>query len=449
MTAQIRILSGPESGRLIPITEGEPQLIGRISESDIQIRDPSISRAHCQILIKDGQVVVCDTASKYGTFVDNQKITEVELTGEQVIRIGQTEFKVELSDWQSSDTIAPGAMQGKQPTRVEAKKREPTRVESPNIPPPELNPPKDLADEIPTAKVGTLPLLTDEKIEDLIGYLIKQFQLISLISKGEAGPVFRAVDIDKKQHVAVKLLWPEYSRDEEEVQRFVRAMKTMIPLKHSHLIEVLGAGKTGPYCWVAMEFVDGKTLDALVEESRSHLDWKFTVRIGIHICRALLFAHHHHIVHRNITPKNILVRSSDQVAKLGDLLLAKALEGELAKQITKANQLLGDFSYLSPERTSGGDSVTDERSDIYGLGATLYFLLTGQPPLKGNSIPDTILKIRSDKPSPVRKFQPKVPAELEQIIMKTLSKKPEQRYPSTVDLMKALQEVATKQQISC
>jgi serine/threonine-protein kinase len=109
------------------------------------------------------------------------------------------------------------------------------------------------------------------------------------------------------------------------------------------------------------------------------LDWQQAVWIAIHIGRALDFAHKQRIIHRNTVPSNILVQNSDKLAKLGDLMLAKVLEGSMAQPITRPGELVGDVDYMSPERMRGGSEV-DGRSDIYSLGATVYALLTGRPP---------------------------------------------------------------------
>src|SRR5207237_7226337 len=105
--------------------------------------------------------------------------------------------------------------------------------------------------------------------------------------------------------------------------------------------------------------------------------------------RALEFAEEHQILHRNIKPSNILIQHSDKLTKLGDLMLAKALEGTQAEQITRPGELIGDIAYMSPERTRGSTAQVDCRSDIYSLGASVYALLTGRPPFDDGSLPDT------------------------------------------------------------
>jgi serine/threonine protein kinase len=244
----------------------------------------------------------------------------------------------------------------------------------------------------------------------------------------------------------VKVLSPEYTENEEQKERFIRAMKTMLPIKHENLVELYGAGKQGPYCWAAMEFVDGESLTQVIDRigAAGMLDWRETWRVGVHIGRALHEAYEQKIIHRNVTPPNILRRSSDKVCKLGDLMLAKALEGAQAKQVTQPGQLIGDVPYMSPERTRGQDKV-DCRSDIYGLGATLYALLTGRPPFESSSLPELIRMVREAAPVKPREHQLAIPELFQDAVLKMIAKKPEDRFQKPIDLVRDLERIGKYQ----
>ena len=155
-------------------------------------------------------------------------------------------------------------------------------------------------------------------------------------------------------------------------------MKTMLPIRHPNIVRLYNAGKKGPVCWAAMEFIEGESLTKVIDRIgiQGMLDWHEVFRLAVQIGRALQEASEHKIIHRNVTPTNILRRTSDKTCLLGDLMLAKGLEGTTAQQITQPGQLIGDLAYMSPERTQP-DAVADCRSDLYGLGATLYALLAG------------------------------------------------------------------------
>jgi serine/threonine-protein kinase len=254
--------------------------------------------------------------------------------------------------------------------------------------------------------------------------------------------VFHATDTTDNRPVALKVLLPEFAKEEDEVQRFIRAIKTVLPLRHPNLITVYGAGKTGPHCWVAMEYIAGEDMVRVIERIgiAGMLDWRYAFKVAVHVTRALAYAHEQGIVHRNVTPKNILLETPTKAVKLGDLIKAKAMEGVLAKQITRPGELLGDVTYMSPERTRGTTDV-DQRSDLYGLGATAYALLTGRPPHAGATLVETIGKIRSEVPVKPTKYQMSIPSGFEGIILKLLGKRPEDRYASATDLLKELERV--------
>src|SRR5262249_44881184 len=155
------------------------------------------------------------------------------------------------------------------------------------------------------------------------------------------------------------------------------------------------------------------------------LDWRYGYRVAVHIARALDYAHKHSIIHRNVTPQNILWRAADKTALLGDLMLAKALEGTLAQQITRPGEIRGDVGYMSPGRTRGGGEI-DGRSDLYGLGATVYALVAGRPPFTGGSLPEVITKIRNNEPEKPKKYQMAIPDMFQGTIMKMVAKRREE-----------------------
>jgi serine/threonine protein kinase len=242
--------------------------------------------------------------------------------------------------------------------------------------------------------------------------------------------------------VALKVLLPELSKQPEAVQRFIRAMQTVLPLRHPHLVTVSGAGKTGPYCWVAMEYIAGENMAQVIARigASGMLDWRFAFQVAVHVARALKFAHNNHIVHRNVTPTNILRDASAKIVKLGDLMLAKVVEAARAEQRTKPGELLGDVSYMSPERTRGTTDL-DGRSDLYGLGATLYALLTGRPPFGGKTVVEKITRIRQTEPEKPTKFHTAIPPRFEAVVMKLLAKRPELRYQSADALLAELEQI--------
>ena len=254
--------------------------------------------------------------------------------------------------------------------------------------------------------------------------------------------LFKATDLEKNRTAAIKVLSPQFTSTDEQRQRFVRAMKTMLPVKDERIIKLYGAGKNGPYCWSAMEFVDGDDLATEIEDIgiNGMMDWKKVWSVAVDIARALNAGFEHKIVHRNVTPKNIVRRKADGACLLGDFMLAKAMEGTLAQQLTSPGQILGDIPYLAPEHTKADASV-DTRSDLYGLGATCYALLTGRAPVAGDTITEMITNARNVMPEPPKKFQLSVNEMFQDVVMKLLSKNPDHRFATPKDLLQELLKI--------
>jgi serine/threonine-protein kinase len=191
-----------------------------------------------------------------------------------------------------------------------------------------------------------------------------------------------------------------------------------------------------------MEYIAGENLMQLIDRMGvvGMLDWKNVFKVAVQVARALSYAHEHQIIHRNVTPTNILRDAATKDVKLGDLMLSKAMEGTMAQPITRPGELVGDVAYMSPERTRGTTDI-DHRSDLYGLGATLYALLTSHAPFEGASLVEKITKIRQEPPAKPTKYQLAIPHPFEQIIMKLLEKRPEDRYASAEELLVDLERV--------
>jgi serine/threonine protein kinase len=395
----LEIVEGPDRGRSFPLCDGKSLIIGRGSQSHTQIQDPRISRIHCRIVWEKGQPILVDESGSAGTHVQGQPITRVPLAAGMLFQIGGTLFRL----------YAPGSSSADFPT---------VSVPAPT----------------PASKA---PRLTQ-----LVGRTLGRYQLDKIITTTQSGMLFRAHDEGKSEVVAVKVLAPDLTHGDEQKDRFVRAMRTMLPVRHANIVRLHDAGKNGPFCWAAMDFIDGESLLQLIDRMGidGMLDWREAWRVAVHICRALQFADEHKIVHRNVTPTNILRRRTDKVCLLGDLMLAKALEGAHSVQITRPGQLVGEVGYMAPERTYA-DGVVDIRSDMYALGATLYALLAGQPPFGDHSLTELVRQVREDTPRPPREFQYSVHTVFETLVLKLMAKRPDARYQTPVDLLRDLERV--------
>lgn len=401
MQRQLIVVSGPEKGRTFPLSDGQTLTIGRGQASNTQINDPRMSRVHCKIVIDGGKATLTDVGSTGGTRVGQAQITEHELKPGETFRVGETEIRFALDGVQDQATLAGNTAFGRPKPKPKGK-----------------------------------------QLQDLVGETLADFQLDSIITMGNSGMVFRGTDIKRNRPVAVKVLTPDFANSDEQKERFVRAMKTMLPIKHPNIVPLYNAGKKGPFCWAAMEYVDGESMTSVIDRIgiEGMLDWRDVWRVAVHVARALNAAAENNIIHRNVTPNNILRRSSDKVCLLGDLVLAKALEGSLAQQVTQPGQLIGDVPYLSPERTRDS-SLADHRSDLYSLGATLYALLTGKPPFEGDSLPRLIQQVREAVPKTPKEYQLSINELFQDLVMQLLAKRPEDRYESPRELLKDLDRI--------
>ena len=401
MVGRLKVTYGPDAGHCFDLADGQILVIGRGRDTATRLTDPRVSRNHCVLEVRRGQFRLTDRGSASGTLVNGVAVTTRNLSPGDSIRVGETTLVLTLADVHDCVTITGG------------------------------NAPRPVAQRAAGVK-------------DLSGQTLSHYDILAPIARGRTGVVYKARDQRDGNAVALKLLGPEYSRCKEEFRRFARAVQTVVKLRHENLVAVYaGAGKANDVCWIAMEYVDGERLTEVIRRigPANMLDWRYALKVAAQIARALDAAHRKQIIHRNITPANILIRHGDNLAKLNDLILAKATEGMLDRQITAPGEIVGDLRYTPPERT-GDSAVVDPRSDIYSLGATVYALLTGRPPFEGHSLPETIVQIRTAVPVPPRKYQLAIPELFQDVVLSMLAKRPEDRPQSAADLLQTLERTA-------
>ena len=401
MQRELIVIAGPDAGRSFSLENGQHLVIGRGQASNTQINDPRMSRVHCQVQIDGPKTLLLDAGSSSGTFVAGEKIASRELKPGDVFQVGETQVRYQLDRPQEATTLTGDTAFGR-----------------------------------PKPKPTILPL------KELVGQTLHNYRLDAILSSSTSGMVFKAHDTERDRVAAVKVLTPDIAHSDEQRERFVRAMKTMMPIRQTNIVRLYNAGKKGPYCWAAMEFIDGESLTAVIDRIgiEGMLDWKEVWTVAVHIGRALSEAHERKIIHRSVTPTNILRRHKDKACLLGDLMLAKALDGTLAKQVTQPGQIIGDVPYMSPERTRGSTDV-DCRSDLYGLGATLYALMTGKAPFESPSLPDLIRMVREAEPVKVKEYQLSVDDMFQDLVMRMIEKRPEDRYQTPADLLRDLERI--------
>ena len=279
-----------------------------------------------------------------------------------------------------------------------------------------------------------------------VGNQIGRYKVLNSIGVGGMGEVFLAVDTELERFVALKFLPFDVSHDKERIRRFIQEAKAASALNHPNILTIHEIGSVNGTRFIASEFIKGKTLrDKIKTES---LNFSETIELAIQITSALHTAHSSQIIHRDIKPENIMIRE-DNLVKILDFGLAKLTvqkpqlftsESPTCEQeITKSGMVFGTVGYMSPEQARG--KTVDHRTDIFSLGVVLYEILTGTQPFTGETNSDVIAAILTKAPQNPRLLNSIIPAELEQIILKTLCKDCEGRYQNAKDLLEDFKEL--------
>lgn len=269
-------------------------------------------------------------------------------------------------------------------------------------------------------------------IEKMLG---NRYAILEGIGGGGMAVVFKARDTLLNRIVAIKVLRPEFSEDNEFVRRFKREAQAAASLSHPNIINIYDVGQQDGLYYIVMEYVEGKTLKELIK-LKSAMPPLEVIEIGKQICDALECAHKNKIVHRDIKSHNIIITPEGRV-KVADFGIARAAADTT---ITNTGNVFGSVHYFSPEQARS--EMVDERSDIYSLGVVLYEALTGRLPFDGQTPVAIALKQIQEDPLPITDILPGFPKELDAIIRKCMAKSPEERFQSAGELKKELIEVS-------
>lgn len=254
-----------------------------------------------------------------------------------------------------------------------------------------------------------------------------RYKLEKHIGGGGMSNVYLAHDMILDRDVAIKILRYDFSNEDELNRRFQREALSVTSLTHDNIVTIYDVGEDEDVHYIVMEHVRGNTLKEYIAE-HAPISPTRAVQIMKQLTSAIEHAHEHHIVHRDIKPQNILMDEQGNV-KVTDFGIAMALS---ATSFTQTNSVLGTVHYLSPEQARGGTAT--KKSDIYALGIVFYELLTGQLPFKGESAVSIALKhLQAETPS-VRAINPAIPQSLENVVLKSTAKKPEDRYRSVEEM---------------
>ena len=306
--------------------------------------------------------------------------------------------------------------------------------------------------ETPVASLAA-SIVENGRADLLIGQTIGHYKISKRIGSGGMGEVYLASDISAGRKSALKLLPTQFTGDAERLKRFQQEARAVAGLNHPNILTVYEIGEDHSIHYIASELIEGETLRQRLMRGRMQLSE--VIDVAIQVASALVAAHNAGIVHRDIKPENIMLRP-DGYVKVLDFGIAKLAEQEVPVNMprdealllveTNLGSILGTVRYMSPEQACGAQ--VDATTDIWSLGVVLYEMATGHAPFSGDTPREVMSSILEKEPPPLTHYIAHAPAELQQIISKTLRKDREERYPSAHALLQALKDLRHKLEVA-
>ncbi|RME04098.1 MAG: FHA domain-containing protein [Planctomycetota bacterium] len=381
------------------ITISSKSILGRSKEADIVLSDPEVSRQHCCVYPQNKGWYILDLGSHNGTFLNSKKIQRAPLAHGDYLVVGQSHFLVVLEQGERLCCFC-----GK-------------------------NAKKFLEVSGSTVCFSCL----EDRSKD--HSLLKNYAIFYKIGQGGMGDVYLGKHLPSAQEVAIKFILADGK--EQIKQSFRREVKTMSKLSHPHIVSFLEADQIeGRLFYFVMEYIPGQTLYHRISHGLPSLNEAKEIMRAI--LSALQHAYEHKVVHRDVTPFNILLGQNGKI-KLTDFGISKFIQGD-SIALTEPGEGKGTLDYISPEQMTNALEA-DHLSDIYSAGATFYHMLAGRPPFKTKYMRDMITMILHKAPLPPSTYNPNLLPEMDAVVLKSLQKDPVDRYQTPQEFWQALEVI--------
>ncbi len=271
-------------------------------------------------------------------------------------------------------------------------------------------------------------------------FYLGKYRLIELLGRGGMGSVFLGQHVTMNRRVALKIISRQGRKDRASLDRFLAEARAIAALDHPNIVQAYSVDNEGDRYYMVMEYVEGLDLQRLVEED-GPLECRLAADYVRQAAEGLDHAHRRNMIHCDIKPSNLLVNVQG-VVKILDMGLARLTHGEEPEAAGSGERVLGSVDYLAPEQAIEGPDL-DCRADVYSLGCTFYFLLTGHPPFPQGTLAERILKHQTQEPAAIRAERPGVPPDLAAICAKMMAKRADDRYQSAAEVGRVLAEWRT------
>ena len=373
---------------ILPLKEGDVAVAGSAKNCQLHLDGEGVEPEHAQFSVVQGDILLSDKSAAEGVYVNGRKVEKCTLRVGDLVLLGRAPVM-----------LSPGLPSGRENLNMEDAGRE------------------NLAETDPTS---------------LVGRTVGKFRFVRVLGVGGMAVVLLAEHVRLNRPLAVKVLRKEMVPNRKAVDRFIREALAGAQLNHTNIVQTYDAGTLGGLLYISMEHVEGEDVGMWIKRF-GRLPLTLALSITIQVAIALDFAHKNGVIHRDIKPSNVMFTKDGRV-KLLDLGIAKVLY-DAAPEARKVG--IGTLVYMPPEQTRDAAGV-DNRADVYSLGATLYKMITGQPPFKKKSVEAMVRAIRREALPDPRIHNADIPERIFDILQVAMAKKPENRFQTVKEMQEEL-----------